>query len=154
MVALTSVKEEWKVKEKSPAGNDACGTLVIIGFIVFSENPSDKQNCNYQSPWLNGILHKRPNKIATNDRIKSPQTTEKSSKDLYNSIIISIFAAKLSNIYDGRYGCRAVCLPTARRCVCGSHRLSERLRAKNQLLSCWLYTFDGTYWTFVMFDIS
>ena len=40
---------------------------------------------------------------------------------------------------------RAVCLPTARRCVYGSHRLSERLRAKNQLLSCWLYTFDGTY---------
>ena len=40
---------------------------------------------------------------------------------------------------------RAICLPTARRCVCGSYRLSERLRVKNQLLSCWLYTFDGTY---------
>jgi hypothetical protein len=43
------------------------------------------------------ILHKQPNKITTNDRTKSLQTTEKASKDLYNSIIISIFAAKLSN---------------------------------------------------------
>mgnify|MGYP007101885826 CR=1 FL=1 len=43
------------------------------------------------------IFCKRPNKSATNDRTKSQQTTEKVSKDLYNSIIISIFAAKLSN---------------------------------------------------------
>ena len=40
------------------------------------------------------IFHKRPNKSATNDRTKSQQTTEKASKDLYDSIIISIFAAE------------------------------------------------------------
>jgi hypothetical protein len=54
-----------------------------------------------QRSWLQNkserILHKQPNKIITNNRIKSPQITEKASKDLYNSIIISIFAAKLSN---------------------------------------------------------
>ena len=50
---------------------------------------------NYKRP--NEFFHKQPNKSATNNRTKSQQTTEKASKDLYNSIIISIFAAKLSN---------------------------------------------------------
>ncbi len=39
--------------------------------------------------------HKQPNKTTTNNRTKSPQTTEKASGNLRNSIIISIFAAKL-----------------------------------------------------------
>jgi hypothetical protein len=43
------------------------------------------------------IIHKQPNDISTNNRIKSSQTTEKASNYLYNSIILSIFAAKLSN---------------------------------------------------------
>ena len=38
--------------------------------------------------------HKRPNKIVTNDRTKSPQMTEKFPKDLRNSQIISRFAAE------------------------------------------------------------
>ena len=43
------------------------------------------------------IYNKRPNEIVTNNRINTPQTTEKALKYLCNSIIISIFAAKLSN---------------------------------------------------------
>ena len=43
------------------------------------------------------ILYKRPNRIITNDRTKLSQTTENALKKLYNSIIIRIFAAKLSN---------------------------------------------------------
>jgi len=53
--------------------------------------------CRWLVQTAERIFHKRPNKSATNDRTKSQQTTEKVSKDLYNSIINSIFAAKLSN---------------------------------------------------------
>ena len=53
--------------------------------------------CRWLVQTAERIFHKQPNKSATNDRTKSQQTTEKASKDLYNSIIISIFAAKLSN---------------------------------------------------------
>ena len=74
-----------------------CSTKANRTTFFLAQKQKSRTTVYLLSQMTEQILRKQPNEIIINDRTKSSQTTEKVSNNLCNSIIISIFAAKLSN---------------------------------------------------------
>ena len=69
-----------------------CSTKANRTIFFLAQKQKSRTTVYLLSQMTEQILRKQPNEIIINDRTKSPQTTEKVSNNLCNSIIISIFA--------------------------------------------------------------